>query len=793
MTTPLNRVLEALAAKGCQIKGSGGQFMAQCPAHDDEHESMSVTEGEDGRVLMHDHAGCETESIVKALGLRFVDLFPPKTAGSNGHASNGHKAALPRIIHYIRDYNGVEIAQHHRQYKPDGSKDVWWCIKGKPGLGGIKVRDLPLYGSELLKENPDAAVVVCEGEPATDALHKRKILAVGTVTGAGGKKVAKCPSKESLLVLKDKHVKLWADDDDAGRAHMGLLARGLRGIAKSIGIVNWKGPKPKCDAADFTGTDDELKALLDAAQEVAVAATSDGREDLVCSVAGEGDTPLHKIVPRGVGLLAQHSREKIYVHADALAHVVVAETSAAGIVRSRAPRIRALPRPVLREWLDRCARWTTINPAGVPTEQYAPLAIVDAIMQRGDWPGIRPLDGVTTAPVFREDGTILSEPGYDATTRLLYAPKRDYPPVPTDPSPHEVNVALETLTDPFEDFPTAEPADRAALLALLLTIAARAAIAGPVPLTVVTAHTPGSGKTLAIDASTIAMTGHQPDKLMVAGGRAADADAEMRKRIVTFAMEASRVVLIDNAPDGAMVASPALAAALTSDELTERLLTTNRRVCVPHRIIWCVTGNNITLASDLARRSLSILLDAKVEDPHLRTGFKIPNLLEHVQREHPRLLVAALTILRGFHYAGRPQHGGPALGMFESWDHLVRACVCWATGHDPVTTQERLRGQSPETETLGAVLAAWFADLGEAHANAVELLVRPGIVTALAEAIPTKTGVTLTAVIVGRWLARFCGRVVGGLGPSKNLSLRLDRAPGTPRGKVLWLVKREGS
>src|SRR5438128_7495432 len=53
----------------------GGGWIALCPAHDDHDPSLSITVGEDGRTLLHCHAGCSAESIVGALGIQLADLF----------------------------------------------------------------------------------------------------------------------------------------------------------------------------------------------------------------------------------------------------------------------------------------------------------------------------------------------------------------------------------------------------------------------------------------------------------------------------------------------------------------------------------------------------------------------------------------------------------------------------------------------------------------------------------------------------------------------------------------------
>lgn len=49
---------------------------ARCPAHDDKHQSLSIREVRDGRVLVHCFAGCETFYVLAAIGLEFKDLYP---------------------------------------------------------------------------------------------------------------------------------------------------------------------------------------------------------------------------------------------------------------------------------------------------------------------------------------------------------------------------------------------------------------------------------------------------------------------------------------------------------------------------------------------------------------------------------------------------------------------------------------------------------------------------------------------------------------------------------------------
>jgi hypothetical protein len=51
-------------------------WTARCPAHEDRNPSLSVAEGDDGRVLLRCWTGCTVDKITAALGLELADLFP---------------------------------------------------------------------------------------------------------------------------------------------------------------------------------------------------------------------------------------------------------------------------------------------------------------------------------------------------------------------------------------------------------------------------------------------------------------------------------------------------------------------------------------------------------------------------------------------------------------------------------------------------------------------------------------------------------------------------------------------
>ena len=61
------------------VRQSGGNFMARCPCrNDDNNPSLSVSEGTDGRVLVHCHRGngCDASEICASVGLTISDIMP---------------------------------------------------------------------------------------------------------------------------------------------------------------------------------------------------------------------------------------------------------------------------------------------------------------------------------------------------------------------------------------------------------------------------------------------------------------------------------------------------------------------------------------------------------------------------------------------------------------------------------------------------------------------------------------------------------------------------------------------
>lgn len=268
MTGPVDLVLSRF--KGVRPNGTG--HMALCPAHDDRNPSLSISPGNGSGLLIKCFAGCDTEAVLKAVGLDWQDILPPRETPirkSTPIKGSGATASPDKITRYeIRDASGNLIALHIRKDLAVGKKMRWELPDGTTNLGGIKTSDLPLYGVERLRAAPaESPVVVCEGEKATNALRSNGMLAVGTVTGASG-----APGDDALRPLLGRPVFLWPDNDTPGREHMVRIGAALHRLGhRDIRSIDWKSAPAKGDAADFfqlEGAMDEYEVLLDGARKV---------------------------------------------------------------------------------------------------------------------------------------------------------------------------------------------------------------------------------------------------------------------------------------------------------------------------------------------------------------------------------------------------------------------------------------------------------------------------------------------------------------------------------------------
>ncbi len=380
-----------------------------------------------------------------------------------------------------------------------------------------------------------------------------------------------------------------------------------------------------------------------------------------------------------------------------------------------ASQIALLAEPTLREKLASSARWLAVTKDGL-SPAHPPLWSVKAVFERRSWPGVRPLRGIIETPVLRPDGTVLSTPGYDAATGLLYLPGFDFGVIAENPTRDDALAASAELLDVVCDFPFELPAHKAAWLSSTLTLFAMHAINGPAPMFIVDGNMRGAGKGLLCDADGVIATGKPFSKMAHV-----TKDEELEKRITSLAIAGTTSCLVDNLRG--FFGGAVWEAVLTTRHWRGRVLGKSETVDVPLDVVWFATGNNVEVGGDMGRRVVHIRLLSPEERPEERTGFKHPDLLGWVKQERPRLVRAALTILRAYFVAGCPEQPGVRLGSFEGWARTVASAVVWLGLEDPCKTREGIEAAAGSDETrLGALLDAWTKSFNETAHSAAEVL-----------------------------------------------------------------------
>ena len=377
--------------------------------------------------------------------------------------------------------------------------------------------------------------------------------------------------------------------------------------------------------------------------------------------------------------------------------------------------IQHLSLATLREFISTTCRfftWSIDKETGdeTPTWQRTPKWCYDAVLARGSWSDIRPIRGIVTSPVLRADGSILQAAGYDADSGLYVDLTEVFPEITSAPSAVDTQRAVALLFDLVADFPFRDDASRSAWLASLLTPLAREAYRGCTgPLFLFDANVRGSGKSLLADINSLVVTGREATRLT-----APRDDDEARKRITALVNDSDRIVLIDNINGRFGCAS--LDAALTGTVWKDRRLGHTELIEAPLRMAWYASGNNVILAADTARRVCHVRLESPLENPEDREGFKYPDIRRHVRQNRPALLTAALTILRGYYAAKRPDQRLKPWGSFEGWSDLVRATIVWCGLADPGETRTELRETSDsEAGALRQMLMAVIHVDQDAH------------------------------------------------------------------------------
>lgn len=351
-------------------------------------------------------------------------------------------------------------------------------------------------------------------------------------------------------------------------------------------------------------------------------------------------------------------------------------------------------------------------PKGKHPKYVSPPNVITEDMVNMPDQSVPPIEALVHIPTMRDDGTVHDQEGYDPQSRVWYSPDFPMTPVPDEPSADEVAEALAQVMVPFLDFPFVEESgSRAVAIACLFDQIVRPMVHGNRPIFIFDApavNGQGTGKSfLAQTIGTIVVGAGR----VGGGGHWSPDNRELGQRITSILRDGHNFVIFDNVTG--QVNQDSLSQLATSRQWTARLLHTNTTPILPQTATWCITSNGARVGPDVARRFVLCRLDAGIPNPHLRTGFRIPNILQWAEQNRAAVIRACLVLARAWVVAGRPQDPELQMGSFEAWARVVGGILHYhgLTGLHIALREARSRNE--ERAEHNQFISAWAERFGE--------------------------------------------------------------------------------
>lgn len=242
------------------VQQSGVGWIARCPSHGDDNPSLSIARGEDGRWLVHCHAGCTAEQVVEAVGLKMRDLMPGNEKPRRTIKGRWGKWVCDYVY---TDEKGAVLYKSCRYVKEDGKKT--FIIKTPDpsakfgwsfGLTKSNVPRVPFRLPRVISAAKNGkAIVIVEGEK--DALNVEETVGcAATCNVAGAMKWGyKFPEGWGEWFKGASGIIVVADNDPQTKT----VTKKRRGESVTEEIEHWRGQKHAWDvrrqlvAAGFEG------------------------------------------------------------------------------------------------------------------------------------------------------------------------------------------------------------------------------------------------------------------------------------------------------------------------------------------------------------------------------------------------------------------------------------------------------------------------------------------------------------------------------------------------------------
>jgi hypothetical protein len=348
---------------------------------------------------------------------------------------------------------------------------------------------------------------------------------------------------------------------------------------------------------------------------------------------------------------------------------------------------------------------------------------------------LRPLNGIVTTPILREDGSIISTEGYDAVSGLWCEKVPDIGGLVSEkPTKAEAQAALKRIREVFKTFPFADAdlsrdrttgelvveqskpigQDESSFLNVLMTAVCRASLYLAPGVLVWAPPLSGAGAGKGLLGRCICIIAYGCDPHAVTAGANPE---ELEKRISAELMQAGSVVFLDNM-NGRKLKSEVLASILTERPSRTRVLGKSEMVVLNSSALVILTGNGLELSEDLARRFIVVELDARTEHPEARKFSG--DIRREVTEQRTSILADLLTIWRWGRMT-RDLPCGQALGNYAEWCLWVRDPLLALGCQDPVQRVIETKEHDSEREWISELFHTWDEKHGEEAITADKL------------------------------------------------------------------------
>ena len=363
-------------------------------------------------------------------------------------------------------------------------------------------------------------------------------------------------------------------------------------------------------------------------------------------------------------------------------------------------------------------------------------------------PHVSRLVRIVRSPCLAGPDWNLIHDGYNEDCGLWY----DEPEILRGIQPHpnpDIGVFHDLLCDfSFKDH------DRGVedCVAQMLTAIFLPVIIGPVPATVITSPMQGTGKTLL--ARTLGAVLYGPGMPVTILPRD---ETEKEKKITAFFACGKSIVFFDNV--AGHIDSPALNALLTGTDYEGRILGASQVGAWENRMLVIMTGNNLSMTGELARRCIQIRLQTTMANPHLRGGFRHRDPVAYALANR-RMLIEHLLGLAWAFRCNREvaPPAGVRMGSYDAWVETVIRC-CRLNNMNLAMTgfAESVSETDDAAGDLGLFGAAWMTNYGGTVVNTKQALDLATGACVYGDVVDRAKSDQGRLVVFGRHLKRLCG------------------------------------